>query len=96
MLDTGLILYVLLIAILLLFLRAAGRPSLEKMLDHNVQAHERVHRMLAKHPGGGTWKEVKRWLAEESEGPKAPPAKAPDRPAGPPGAPAQPGSPLSG
>lgn len=95
MFDTGLVLYVLLVAILMLFLRAAGRPSLEKMLDQNVHAHEHVHRVLAKHPGGGRWTEVKRWLAEDAEPARVPPTKDPAQAADAATAAAPPASPPS-
>ena len=62
----GWIVYALLLALLLLFWRKARRRSLDALLEQGVEEHHHVHRVLAKHPEGGTWKDHQRRMSEEA------------------------------
>jgi len=64
--DLGPILYVLLFAILLVFWWRTRRQSLGDLLERATRDHHHVHDVLAKHPRGGTWKDYKRWMQENS------------------------------
>ena len=65
MIYIGVILYVLLFLLLLLFWLKARGMSLDDLLVRGGHEHHHVHRVIAKHPLGGTWKEHSRWMAEE-------------------------------
>lgn len=65
MADLGPILYLLLALLLWLFRRETRGQSFDELLRRSQDEHHRVHRLLARHPHGGTWAEHKAWIAEE-------------------------------
>jgi len=62
--ESGFLLYVLVAALLVLFLRQRRGQSFDDLLARAARDHHHVHRVLVKHPGGGTWQEHKDWLRE--------------------------------
>ena len=61
---TQTIFYVAFVVILLIFgARVRGR-SFDMLMDEIRHEHEHVHHVMAHHPEGGTWREVKRWMRE--------------------------------
>ena len=66
MATSGWIVYALLVALLLLFWRTARRRSLDALLEQGTEEHQHVHRVLAKHPEGGTWTDHQRRMTEEA------------------------------
>lgn len=69
MIASGIILYPLLLAILILFWRRTRGRSFRDLLEQDARTHHLVQRVLAKHPHGGNWREYRRWMAEEEKGP---------------------------
>ena len=66
MIIFGIVLNALLAALVFLFWRRArGRP-LDDLVAGQADAHEHVHRVLAKHPHGGTWRQFVRWMEDET------------------------------
>jgi len=65
----GWILYGLLVAIVALMWRASRGHDLVGLIERGAREHRRVARIIARHPEGGSWPEVRRWLAEENGGP---------------------------
>jgi hypothetical protein len=65
MIESGMILYVLLFAILALLWSRVRGLSFEALLERSGREHHRVHGVLAKHPGGGAWRDYTGWLREE-------------------------------
>ncbi|HJO71922.1 MAG TPA: hypothetical protein QGG32_03595, partial [Rhodospirillales bacterium] len=66
MVDFGWIVYALLLALLLLFWRKVRRRSLYTLIEQGTEEHHHVHRVLAKHPEGGTWTEHQHRMSEEA------------------------------
>lgn len=64
--SSGWILYVLLAAELALFWKYRGGRSLDALLDGDLALHRQVHRVLKKHPTGGTWQQHLAWMREEA------------------------------
>lgn len=64
------LLYVLLFVIVLAMWRRVRGRSLTDLFDASAREHHRVQRVAAKHPRGGTWKEMRIWLREEQEHPE--------------------------
>ena len=62
--ESGFPLYVLVAALLALFLRQVHGQSFDDLLVRAARDHHHVHRVLAKHPQGGCWQEYKDWLRE--------------------------------
>ncbi len=62
MLDSGWPLYVLLGALLYYFWTKMRGASLDDMIARQHEDHVAVHKVLRKHPGGGTYKEFKAWM----------------------------------
>jgi hypothetical protein len=65
MIDSGTILYVLLGGMLWLFWRNMHGLSFDQRLTRDTDLHYQVHRVFAKHPHGGTWREFQQWIREE-------------------------------
>ena len=66
MAASGWIVYVLLLVLLLMFWRKARGRSLDDLIAHGAADHHHVHRVLAKHPRGATWKNHQRRMSEEA------------------------------
>ena len=64
--DVSWLLYILLAALLALFWTRGGGRSLDELLERDTALHHQVHRVLKKHPAGGTWKQYQAWMREES------------------------------
>ena len=62
--ESGFPLYVLVAALLALFLRQVHGQSFDDLLVRAARDHHHVHRVLAKHPRGGCWKEYQAWMRE--------------------------------
>ncbi len=69
--DDGWIVYLLLLALLWLFWSRVRGLDTDGLLERDARLHERVHRVLGRHPEGGTWPEFRAWMraAEEGKGP---------------------------
>ena len=61
----GLILYLVAAALVLMCWVKRGGLSLDGLLARNERDHHHVHRVIAGHPLGGSWKEHKQWLRQE-------------------------------
>ena len=66
MAASGWIVYALLLVLLLMFWRKARGRSLDALIEHGARDHHRVHKVLAKHPEGGTWTDHQHRLSEEA------------------------------
>jgi hypothetical protein len=66
MTEAGPLLYVLLVALLLMFWRKVRGLSLDALLEQGRHEHRHVLEVIAKHPHGGTWMEHRKWMREES------------------------------
>ena len=64
--DFGWILFVLLAALLALFWKRGGGRSLDELLERDTALHRQIHRVLKKHPAGGTWQQYQAWMREEA------------------------------
>ena len=64
--DFGWVLFVLLAAILALFWKHGGGKSLDALLEKDMALHDQVHRVIKKHPAGGTWRQHRAWMREEA------------------------------
>lgn len=62
---SGVVLYLLAVAIAFVFWRKVRGRSLDDLLVRSGERHRRVHRVLARHPGGGTWQEFRAWMRED-------------------------------
>ena len=61
------ILIPLLLAILYYFWRQVVGLSMEGLFKRSASEHHRVHKMLAKHPDGGSWQDYQRWMREAKQ-----------------------------
>jgi hypothetical protein len=59
---SGLIVYLLLAAILWLMWRQVRGKSFADLLDQDLDLHHQVHRVIARHPKGGTWPQHRSWM----------------------------------
>ena len=62
----GYLLYLVVAALLVLFWRHVRGLSFDALLDRAAKQHHHVHRMLAEHPEGGTWREYQDRMRAES------------------------------
>ncbi len=62
--ESGFLLYVMAAALLALFQRQRHGQSFDDLLARAARDHHHVHRVLAKHPQSGCWKEYQAWLRE--------------------------------
>ena len=66
MIDFGMFLYALLVALAIMFWRAVRGRSLDELIERGSHDHHEVHRVIDKHPIGGSWREHKLWMREEA------------------------------
>ena len=64
--DIGWLLYVVLAALLALFWKHRGGRSLDALLERDTALHHQVHRVIEKHPAGGTWRQHQAWMCEDA------------------------------
>ncbi len=64
--DFSWLLFILLAALLALFWKRRGGLSLDELLERDTALHHQVHRVLKKHPAGGTWSQYQAWMREEA------------------------------
>ncbi len=62
MADLGWLLYVLLAILLWYFWTRVRGASFDDLLERAHDEHIRVHKVLHKHPAGGTFEEYRRWM----------------------------------
>ena len=62
--ESGFLLYVLVAALVALFRRQVRGQSFDDLLARAARDHRHVHRVLAKHPQGGSWKAYQAWMRE--------------------------------
>lgn len=62
---SGAILYLLLVAILILFWYKSRGKSLRQLLEQDIQTHHLIQKIIAAHPHGGTWRQYRQWMAAE-------------------------------
>jgi len=58
----GPMLYVLLVALLYYMWTFRGTGGLDQLIDRAEHEHHRVHKVISRHPRGGTWQQYQRWL----------------------------------
>ena len=64
--TSGYLLYLAVAALLVLFWRHVRGLSFDALLVRAAKQHHLVHRVLAKHPEGGTWQEHQDWMRTEA------------------------------
>ncbi len=64
--SSGYLLYLVVAALLVLFWRHVRGLSFDALLARAETEHDHVHRVLAKHPEGGAWREVQDWMRTEA------------------------------
>ncbi len=64
--SSGYLLYLVAAVLLVLFWRHVRGLSIDALLARAAREHHHVHRVLAKHPGGGAWREHKDWMRMEA------------------------------
>ena len=62
--NSGLIVYILLALLAVMFWRAWGRRPLDELFAAGTHLHHQVLAVMAKHPQGGDWASHQRWMAE--------------------------------
>jgi hypothetical protein len=65
--EFGWLLYIALAALLALFRKHGGGRSLDGLLARDTALHHQVHRVIEKHPAGGTWRQHRAWMREEAQ-----------------------------
>ena len=63
--NSGYIIYVLLLVLLYLFRQRKGARTFDNLLDQSVREHHFVQHVHQRHPQGGTWREFEAWMKEE-------------------------------
>jgi len=64
--TSGYLLYLVVAALLVLFWRHVRGLSFDALLVRATEEHHNVHRVLAKHPHGGTWRAYRDWMRAET------------------------------
>ncbi len=64
--SSGYLPYLLVAALLVLFWRHVRGLSFDALLARAAREHHHVHRVLAKHPQGGTWRAYQDWMRTEA------------------------------
>jgi hypothetical protein len=59
---SGYLLYLLVAALLVLFWRHVRGLSFDALPGRAAREHHRVHRVLAKHPERGAWRDYQDWM----------------------------------
>ena len=61
----GEFIYLMLLALLVMFWRAKAGRGLDQLIGDGEHEHHHVHRVIGKHPEGGSWRQHKAWMIEE-------------------------------
>lgn len=64
--NSGYLLYLLVAALVVRFWRHVRGLSFDALLARAAREHHHVHRVLAKHPQGGTWRAYQDWMRTEA------------------------------
>ncbi len=64
--SSGYLLYLLVAALVVRFWPHARGLSFDALLARAAREHHHVHRILAKHPQGGTWRAYQDWMRTEA------------------------------
>ena len=64
--TSGYLLYLVVAALLVLFWRHVRGLSFDALLARATREHRHVHRVLARHPEGGAWREYQDWMRAEA------------------------------
>lgn len=67
MIESGVILYLLLVVIVSLFWKEMRGRTFEDFLEQNAREHHLVQMVITRHPHGGTWKQYQQWIREIEE-----------------------------
>ena len=67
MIDFGYFLYAMVVVLVVMFWRARRGQSLDDLIERGSHDHHHVHRVIGKHPIGGSWREHKHWMLEEAD-----------------------------
>ena len=62
--ESGFLLYALAAALLVLFRGQVRGQSFDDLLARAARDHHHVHRVLATHPHGGSWKAYQAWMRD--------------------------------
>jgi hypothetical protein len=65
MINSGYVIYVLLVVLLYWFWHRMRAQSFEDLLDRSAREHHHVQQIHQRHPQGGSWREFKSWMKEE-------------------------------
>ena len=57
----------LLLALLVMFWRAKAGRGLDQLIADGEHEHHHVHRVIGRHPEGGTWRQHNAWMTEEEQ-----------------------------
>ncbi len=60
-------LYLMLLALVVMFWRKKASRNLDELISDGESEHHHVHRVIGKHPEGGTWRQHNGWMAEEQQ-----------------------------
>ena len=63
----GEILYLILLWLAVKFWRKRAGRNLDELISDGGHEHHHVHRVIAQHPKGGTWRQHLAWMTEEDE-----------------------------
>ncbi len=64
--SSGYLLYLLVAVLVVLFWRHVRGLSFDALLARAAREHHHVHRVLAKHPQGGTWRAYQDWMRTQA------------------------------
>ncbi len=65
MINSGCVIYILLIVLLYWFWQRMRARSFEDLLDRSTREHHQVQQVHRRHPQGGSWREFQSWMNEE-------------------------------
>ncbi len=64
---SGWIVYALAVVLVAVFWRRMRGRSLDDMFAVDARDHHQVLTMLRKHPGGGTWHDIRAWMGDHGK-----------------------------
>ena len=60
----GIILYLLLVAIIVMFWLKTRKKSLDDLLEQSARDHHHVQKVMTQYSRGGSWKEYQQWMKD--------------------------------